>query len=87
MELRGGKLDHPIYFSSRKLSKIEDNYTTMKRERLAMVYSFQEFKHYFLRDHFDFFIDYSILKYLVNKQFGRLAFVDEFYYSRILILT
>lgn len=33
-----GDLDHLILFSSRKLSKMEYNYTTTKHEGLAMVY-------------------------------------------------
>jgi hypothetical protein len=43
-----GSLDHPIYFSSRKLSTTEKNYTTTEREALAMVYSLQKFRHYLL---------------------------------------
>jgi hypothetical protein len=38
-QLDEGELDHPIVFASRKLSSIEDNYTTTKREGLAMVYA------------------------------------------------
>ena len=36
---REGGIDHPIGFSSRKLSSAERNYTTTKREGLAMVYA------------------------------------------------
>ena len=32
-------VDHPVYFTSRKLSNAEKNYTTTDREALAMVYS------------------------------------------------
>ena len=32
-------LDHPIAFASRNLSSAEHNYTTTKREGLAMVYA------------------------------------------------
>ena len=60
-------LDHPIAFSSRKLSLVERNYTTMEREGLAMVYALQKFKHYLLGAHFKMFTDHSTLKYLVNK--------------------
>jgi hypothetical protein len=62
-----GNLDHPIYFSSRKLSQAEHNYTTTKREGLEMVYALQKFRNYLPRSHFKFFIDHSALKYLVNK--------------------
>ena len=33
------KLDHPIYFLSRQLNEVEQNYTTTEREGLAMVYA------------------------------------------------
>jgi hypothetical protein len=62
-----GNLDHPIYFSSCKLSQVERNYTTIEREGLAMVYALQKFRHYLLGSHFKFFTDHSSLKYLVNK--------------------
>ena len=39
MQLREGKMDHPIYFASRKLSDAEINYTTIESEGLAMVYA------------------------------------------------
>ena len=34
-----GGIDHPMTYSSRKLSTTEKNYTTTEREGLAMVYS------------------------------------------------
>ena len=63
----GKKMDHPVYYARRKLSTIEKNYTTTKREALAMVYSLQKFRHYLLGAPFKFFIDHSTLKYIVNK--------------------
>jgi hypothetical protein len=38
-----GDIDHPLAFSSRKLSTTEINYTTTEREGLAMVYALQKF--------------------------------------------
>ena len=61
-----GNLDHPIEFSSRKLSFAERNYTTTEREGLAMVYLLQNFRHYLLGGHFKMFTDYYALQYLVN---------------------
>ena len=60
-------MDHPIDFSSQKLSFIERNYMTIERKVLAMVYVLQKFRHYLLGGHFNMFIDHSTLKYLVNK--------------------
>jgi hypothetical protein len=61
-----GAMDHPIYFSRKKLSQYEHNYTTIERD-LAMIYALQNFRHYLLGSHFKLFIDHSTLKYLVNK--------------------
>ena len=62
-----GGIDHPIVYSSRKLSTTEKNYTTTEREGLAMVYALQKFRHYLLGAPFNMFTDHSALKYLVNK--------------------
>lgn len=43
-----GDLDHPITFTSRKLSKAEKNYSTTEHKGQAMVYTLQKFRHYFL---------------------------------------
>jgi hypothetical protein len=62
-----GDIDHPLDFSSRKLSTTDINYTTTAREGLAMVYALQKFHHCLLGGNFKMFIDHSTLKYLVNK--------------------
>lgn len=64
----GEKMDHPVYYASRKLSIVERNYTTTEWEALAMVYSLQKFRYYLLGAPFKFFTNHSTLKYLVNKQ-------------------
>lgn len=60
-------LDHPIAFTSRRLSKEKKNYSTNDQEGLAMVYALQNFYHYLLGGHFKMYTDHSALKYLVNK--------------------
>jgi hypothetical protein len=62
-----GDIDHPLAFASRKLSTVEINYTTTRREGLAMVYPLHNFHHYLFGGHFKMFTDHSALKYLVNK--------------------
>jgi hypothetical protein len=62
-----GETDHPLAFSSRKLSTAEINYTTTERKGLSMVYALQKLCHYLLGGHFKMYIDHSALKYLVNK--------------------
>jgi hypothetical protein len=57
-----GKMDHPIYFSSRKWSKDKCNYPTTKREGLEIVYSLQKFRKYMLGELFKFFTNHYVLK-------------------------
>jgi hypothetical protein len=40
---REGDIDHPIAFAGRKLSESENNYNTIEREGLSMVYALQKF--------------------------------------------
>ena len=63
----GDGLDQPITFTSRRLSKAENNYSTIERKGLSMVYVLQKYQHYLLGGHFKMYIDHSVLKYLVNK--------------------
>jgi hypothetical protein len=57
-----GDIDHPITFSSRKLTISETNYTTTKREGLEMVYALQNFRHYLLVSQFKMYTNHSALK-------------------------
>lgn len=62
-----GDINQPIAFSGHKLFDIENNYTTIEREGLTMVYSLQILRHYLLGSHFKFFINHLGLCKLVNK--------------------
>jgi hypothetical protein len=55
-------LDHLIAFASRKLLYSKQNYNTILREGLAMVYALQKYRHYLLGKHFKMFTDHSALK-------------------------
>ena len=54
-------------FASHILSKAEKNYSTTKREGLAMMCAIQKYRHYLLGGNFKMYTDHSALKYLVNK--------------------
>ena len=60
-------MDYPIVYSSRKLNKVERNYSTTEREELGMVFVLQKYQNYLLDNPFIFYIDHQALKYLVNK--------------------
>ena len=59
--------DHPNTYASRKLNRVERNYSTTEWEGLGMVFSLQNFWHYLLANPFTFYTDHQALKYLVNK--------------------
>jgi hypothetical protein len=65
----------PIYYASRRLSKVKRNYSTTERETLGMIYSVTKFHHYLLGKWFTFHVDHSTLVYLVSKALltGKLA--------------
>jgi hypothetical protein len=62
-----GDRDSPIHYASRLLNNAEKNYSTTKREALAMIYSVGKFRHYLLANHFVFYVDHQALIYLVNR--------------------
>jgi hypothetical protein len=49
------------------LNKVEQNYTTIEKEALAMVYALHKFKQFLLGNKFVFYVDHMALIYLVNK--------------------
>ncbi len=69
------KIDQLVMYSSRLLNYVDRNYTTTKREALAIVYALRKFRPYLLGNKFTFFVDHMALVYLVNKPqvFGRLT--------------
>jgi hypothetical protein len=42
------KVDLPIYYASKLLNKTKKNYTTIKRETIAMIYVVKKISHYLL---------------------------------------
>ncbi len=54
-------------YASRLLNIIEQNYNTIERKALAMVFALHKFRHYLLGNKFVFYVDHMALVYLVNK--------------------
>ena len=48
-------MDFPISYASRQLNKAKQNYTTIEREGLGMVYAVKKFIHYLSANKFVFF--------------------------------
>lgn len=75
---REDEIDHPIVFASKKLSLMEQNYTTIECEGLVMVYALQKFRHYLTGSHFKLYTDHYVLRYLVNKIVLGEGYVDGY---------
>ncbi|GJZ11829.1 reverse transcriptase domain-containing protein [Tanacetum coccineum] len=58
----------PIHYASKTMTEAESNYTTTKKEMLAIVYAFERFRSYLIMNKSVVYTDHSALKYLFNKK-------------------
>nr|GFB49505.1 reverse transcriptase domain-containing protein [Tanacetum cinerariifolium] len=61
----------PIHYASKTMTEAESNYTTTKKEMLAVVYAFKKFRSYLIMNKSIVYTDHSALKYLFAKKFLR----------------
>nr|GEY79132.1 reverse transcriptase domain-containing protein [Tanacetum cinerariifolium] len=66
----GQRQEHfrPIQYASKTMTEAESNYTTTKKEMLAMVYAFENFWSYLIMNKSIVYTDHSALKYLFAKK-------------------
>nr|GEZ32666.1 retroelement Pol polyprotein-like [Tanacetum cinerariifolium] len=58
----------PIHYASKIMNQAEANYTTTKKEMLAVVYTFKNFWSYLIMNKSIVYTDHSALKYLFAKK-------------------
>nr|GEZ44665.1 reverse transcriptase domain-containing protein [Tanacetum cinerariifolium] len=58
----------PIHYASKMMNDVETNYTTAKKEMLAVVYAFEKFRSYLIMNKSIVHKDHSALKYLFTKK-------------------
>nr|GFC59652.1 reverse transcriptase domain-containing protein [Tanacetum cinerariifolium] len=58
----------PIHYASKTMNQAETNYTTTKKEMLAVVYAFENFRSYIIMNKSIVYTDHSALKYLFAKK-------------------
>nr|GEU91578.1 hypothetical protein [Tanacetum cinerariifolium] len=58
----------PIHYASKTMTEAESNYTTTKKEMLAVVYAFKKFQSYLIMNKNIVYTDHSTLKYLFAKK-------------------
>ena len=59
---RDDRMEYPIVYSSRKLNKVERNYSMTEKEALGMVFALHKYWNYLLDNPFIFYIDHQALK-------------------------
>nr|GEU92516.1 reverse transcriptase domain-containing protein [Tanacetum cinerariifolium] len=58
----------PIHYASKTMTEAESNYTTTKKEMLAVVYAFEKFRSYLIMNKSILYTDHFALKYLFAKK-------------------
>nr|GEY55848.1 reverse transcriptase domain-containing protein [Tanacetum cinerariifolium] len=58
----------PIHYASKTINQAETNYTTTKKEMLAVVYAFEKFRSYLIMNKSIVYTDHSALMYLFAKK-------------------
>nr|GEW34629.1 reverse transcriptase domain-containing protein [Tanacetum cinerariifolium] len=65
---RQDKHVRPIHYASKTMTEAESNYTTTKKEMLAVVYAFEKFRSYLIMNKSIVYTDHPALKYLFAKK-------------------
>nr|GEV62757.1 reverse transcriptase domain-containing protein [Tanacetum cinerariifolium] len=61
----------PIHYASKIMNQAEANYTTTEKEMLAVVYAFENFRSYLIKNKSIVYTDHSALKYLFAKKYAK----------------
>ncbi|GKA02575.1 reverse transcriptase domain-containing protein, partial [Tanacetum coccineum] len=65
---RHDKHFRPIHYASKTMTEAESHYTMTKKEMLAVVYTFENFRSYLILNKSIVYTDHSALKYLFAKK-------------------
>nr|GEV68608.1 DNA-directed DNA polymerase [Tanacetum cinerariifolium] len=68
-----GKLGNLLF--SKTMTEAESNYTTTKKEMLAVVYAFEKFRSYLIMNKSIVYTDHSALKYLFAKKDSKMRLI------------
>ena len=62
------KIFKAIYYASKTFNEAQENYTTIEKEMLAMVFACEKFRPYILGSHVVIHTDHDTIKYLMAKK-------------------
>ena len=62
------KMFRAIYYASKTFNEAQENYSTIEKEMLAMVFACEKFRPYILGSHVIIHTDHAVIKYLMTKK-------------------
>ena len=65
---RRDNIFRPIYYASKTLNEAKENYTTIEKEMLVVVYSCDKFRPYILCSKVTLYTDHVTIRYLMMKK-------------------
>ena len=65
---KADKMFRVIYYASKTFNEAQENYSTTKKEKLAMVFACEKFRPYILGSHVIIHTDHAPIKYLMAKK-------------------
>ena len=65
---RADKTFRTIYYASKTFNEAQENYSTTKREMLAMVFACEKFRPYILGSHVIVHTDHAAIIYMMAKK-------------------
>ena len=65
---RKEKIFRAIYYASRTFNEAQENYSTIEKEMLAIVFACEKFRPYILGSHVIVHTDHAAIKYLMSKK-------------------
>ena len=65
---RTEKIFIAIYYATKTFNEAQENYSTIEKEMLAMVFACEKFRPYILGSHVIIHIDHTSIKYLMAKK-------------------
>jgi len=72
---RANRMPHVIYYASQTLTDAQRNYSTTKKELLAVVFALDKFHPHLLCSKVIVFIDHAVLKHLLDKNDTKLGLI------------
>ena len=57
-----------IYYANKSFNEAQENYSTIEKEMLAMVFACEKFRPYILGSHVIIHTDHVTIKYLIAKK-------------------